>query len=249
MKITDPEVIKSGEKDLIDSVQDDLDLGAVREILKERMTVAALASKGGQIVVHDNEIAFRLDFEVSLSGSLLFDRDGNFIDEKAEASPAPEAEKDSGDFPELEDEVSLTDGISEDDLDLDDDLREEAFSFPESDEAPSSDGEGPDADLSESLDDDTEEELSIDLPDYDLDDDLDDDLSDDMDLDQDDELELSDMDEDDNLLMDEDEDLELDAELEDEAPFDEDPDSQDLDDDINDILKESREFWEQKKDS
>ncbi len=131
MKITDPEVIKSGEKDLIDSVQEDLDLGAVREILKERMAVAALASKGGQIVVHDNEIAFRLDFEVSLSGSLLFDRDGNFIDDKAQAPAAPETEAASEDFPELEEEISLTDGISEDDLDLDDELREEAFSFPD----------------------------------------------------------------------------------------------------------------------
>jgi hypothetical protein len=255
MKITDPEVIKSGEKDLIDSVQEDLDLGAVREILKERMAVAALASKGGQIVVHDNEIAFRLDFEVSLSGSLLFDRDGNYIDDKTKDSPEPEAASEG--FPELEEEISLTDGISEDDLDLDDELREEAFSFPDPDELDTSSEveEDADSDLSADLDEDTEEELSIDLPDYDLDDDLDEGISDDMDLDQDDELELSGMDEGDNLLIDDDlelddeDDLELDADLDEDAPFNEDEDSQDLDDDINDILKESREFWEQKKDS
>ena len=201
MKITDPEVIKSGEKDLIDSVQEDLDLGAVREILKERMAVAALASKGGQIVVHDNQIAFRLDFEVNLSGSLLFDRDGNFIDDRAGAPS--ETETASEDLTGLEEEISLTDGISDDDLDLDEEI------------------------------------------------------SDEMDMGQEDELELSDMDEGDNLLLDDgdeltlddEEDLMLDPDTDEDAAFDGEADSQDLDDDINDILKESREFWEQKKDS
>ncbi|MCP4022695.1 MAG: hypothetical protein GY729_12700, partial [Desulfobacteraceae bacterium] len=70
MKITDPDVIKAGEKDLIDAVQDDLDWDAVKEIIKEKMAATALSSKGGQIVVHNNEIAFRIDFDISLSGSL-----------------------------------------------------------------------------------------------------------------------------------------------------------------------------------
>ncbi|MCP4718620.1 MAG: hypothetical protein GY860_04105, partial [Desulfobacteraceae bacterium] len=81
MKITDPQVIEEGEKDLIEAVREDLDLDAVRQILKERMAVSALSSRGGQIVVHNNKIAFRLDFDINLSGSLLFDRDGNYIDD------------------------------------------------------------------------------------------------------------------------------------------------------------------------
>ncbi|MCG8633611.1 MAG: hypothetical protein MI863_07265 [Desulfobacterales bacterium] len=251
MKITDPEVIKSGEKDLIDSVQEDLDLGAVREILKERMAVAALASKGGQIVVHDNQIAFRLDFEVNLSGSLLFDRDGNFIDDRAGAPS--ETETASEDLTGLEEEISLTDGISDDDLDLDDELREEAFSFPDSDETESSLEMEEDSGLADSPDETDEEDLPVDLPDYDLDEEI----SDEMDMGQEDELELSDMDEGDNLLLDDgdeltlddEEDLMLDPDTDEDAAFDGEADSQDLDDDINDILKESREFWEQKKDS
>jgi len=80
MKITDPQVIEDGEKDLINAVQEDLDLDAVKQILKDRMGASTLSSKGGQIVVHNNKIAFRLDFDINLSGSLLFDREGNYID-------------------------------------------------------------------------------------------------------------------------------------------------------------------------
>ena len=275
MKITDPEVIKSGEKDLIESVQEDLDLGAVREILKERMAVAALASKGGQIVVHNNEIAFRLDFEVSLSGSLLFDREGNLLDE---SDPEPESEgnlDDGIDFSGFEDESPLADASGPDTIDEDEEYTQ---SFPQ--------------ERDQAIEEDLEEELSIDLPDYDLpDDDLEeeleledgDELEDELELDGEDDLEknleeamgleedldleedlppLSNDEPDDDLTMDEDpymaddEDDESDldevdlGEMEGEIDPEDDPmDSQDLDDDINDIIKESREFWEQKKDS
>ncbi len=283
MKITDPEVIKSGEKDLIESVQEDLDLGAVREILKERMGVAALASKGGQIVVHNNEIAFRLDFEVNLSGSLLFDRQGNLLDE---SNPEPESEgnlDDGIDFSGFENETSLSDASGPDTTGEDEEYTQ---SFPREED--------------QAIEEDLEEELSIDLPDYDLtdddltDDDLtDDDLEEELDLEEDDledgdeledELELDDeddleknleeamgleedldlgddepdedltMEEDPYMADDEDDETDLDevdlGETEGEIDPEDDPmNSQDLDDDINDIIKESREFWEQKKDS
>jgi hypothetical protein len=244
MKITDPEVIKNGEKDLIESVQEDLDLESVRKILKERMAVAALASKGGQIVVHDNKIAFRLDFEVNLSGSLLFDRDGNFIDE--DPSSPSETEPDQTASNDLDPDL---------DLNLENDPQEDSFDFPDLEEiedSPLEDlGETQDS-LDNPVEDDTDqdpmEELSIDLPDYDLDDE---DLEDedlDMGTDQalDPELDLGDLEGEEDLLVTPVD--ELDTEL--EEPMDEaDGAPQDLDDDINDIIKESREFWEQKKDS
>jgi hypothetical protein len=84
MKITDPGIIKNGEKDLIELLKEDLDLDAVREIIQKKMTPAALSPKGGEIVVHDNQIAFRMDFDLCLSGSLMFDRQGNHIPESDE---------------------------------------------------------------------------------------------------------------------------------------------------------------------
>ena len=104
MKITDPQVILDGEKDLIASVQRDLDLDAVRDLLKERLTVTAISPKGGQIVVHDNNVAFRLDYEINLNGSLLFDRQGNLLDEdEAKAQPDEEVQQGS----DLDNDLSI----------------------------------------------------------------------------------------------------------------------------------------------
>ncbi len=188
MKITDPQVIKNGEKDLIASVQEDLDPATIKEIFKDRVTVATMAHTGGQIVVHENEIAFRLDFKVNLNGSLLFDRDGNLIEEQV--------------TDESGSKVTDTDEV-EPNMDIDD------------------------------LDTDPTDNLSIDLPEYDIDDDLDDDLVVELDDELDDEL---------VELIDE-------KNLDNEGPDSKNQPPKDLDDDINDILKESREFWEQKKDS
>ena len=262
--------------DVFDAVQEDLDPEAVREILKERLAVANLASKGGQIVVHENEIAFRLDFEVNLSGSLLFDRDGNFIDKKGD-EPAADASPDT-DFNRLDhDEIPLTDSLP----DMDDDLPEETVSFsePESAETPapvagdadlttdagdidSADGSMDDFGIDGDLDL-NENDMNLDEGDLDgeapgQDDDLD--LADENleledeelalslendDIDDDD-LDLTGMDEENNLLIDDD-DLDIADDLNTEDEFDRELDAQNLDDDINDILKESREFWEQKK--
>ena len=176
MKITDPGVIKNGEKDLIDLLKEDLDLDAVREIIKKKMTPAALSPKGGEIVVHNNQIAFRMDFDLCLSGSLMFDRQGNHI-------------------PESDERLDSNQGLIEED--------EGDLMVPESNE-----------DIT------TGEKTDLDLPDYDLDplDDLDE-------LTEAPESEIE-FKEDDPLLID---DL--------------------ADDDITDILKESRDFWEKKKDS
>lgn len=180
MKITDPGVIKSGEKDLIESLKEDLDLDVVREIIKKKMTAAALSPKGGEIVVHNNQIAFRMDFDLCLSGSLMFDRQGNHI-------PGPDDPFDSEEGPEK------------------------------------NNGDGPMVpEKNEDIN--TGEKMEIGLPDYDLD-------------------PLDDLDNLDELTEDPEPELEL---REDDAPLIID----DLaDDDITDILKESRDFWEKKKDA
>lgn len=176
MKITDPGVIKNGEKDLIDLLKEDLDLDAVREIIKKKMTSAALSPRGGEIVVHNNQIAFRMDFDLCLSGSLMFDRQGNHI-------------------PESDEPLDSNQGLIEE--------NEGDLMVPGSNE-----------DITAG------EKTDLDLPDYDLDplDDLDE-------LTEAPEPEIE-FKEDDPLLID---DL--------------------ADDDITDILKESRDFWEKKKDS
>lgn len=151
MKITDPDVIKNGEKDLIKAVMDDLDLDAIQKILIQKMAAQTLSAKGGEIVVHNNEIAYRLDFETRLSGSLMFDRQGNYISESDD------------------DETLISEDFDLDDINIDEPLEEVAPQAPLNDDE---EMETKDTDI-------PEEDLSIDLPEYDLDDELDPDTEDD----------------------------------------------------------------------
>ncbi|MCG8566191.1 MAG: hypothetical protein MI747_14025 [Desulfobacterales bacterium] len=254
MKITDPDVIKHGEQDLIEAVTSDLDMEAVKQILKDRLKAAPLASKGGEIVVHENQIAFRLDFEVQLSGSLLFDREGNYLaaaepDAPVEFDmPVDEADMDAPmeaapimDEPAMEDPImDLTEeDIPEEpqeDVPVEMDLDEEDL-IPESQlpELDLAQEEPMEAESVEELDLD-EEELAIDLPDYEEDDLLDED---------DEEVDIT-------LTEEEVEIPELPDQEEmgpEDLPQDELLQEKMLDDDISDIIKESREFWEQKKNS
>ena len=50
MKITDPDVIKNGEKDLIEAVKNDLDLDAVKEIIKKKWVFPLFLPKEGKLL-------------------------------------------------------------------------------------------------------------------------------------------------------------------------------------------------------
>ncbi len=215
MKITDPDIIKNGEKDLIEAVKDDLDLDAVKEILKKRMEAAKLSSKGGEIIVHNNEIAYRLDFDIHLSGSLMFDRQGNYISESDQTVDDEPGEQEAPG--KSDDQENL---ISEDfdleDINIDETLEEVAPQTLLNDDE--------DTEI-ENIETPEEEELNIALPDYNLDDELD--------------PENGNPDENENEP-----DVEVGAQKDDliENDIGE-------DDDMSDILQESRDFWDQKKDS
>lgn len=279
MKITDPDIIKNGEKDLIDAVKEDLDLDAVRRILEKRMAASSLTSSGGEIIVHNNEIAFRIDFNVKLSGSLMFDRAGNYIprSEESGAIDAEDLEEDDLDLDDLDigetlDEVGPdlgSDQESEQEEDHEKDREEIDDTFPgPADEMDDTTAGAVTSDMDDG-------DLDISLPDYALEDGDEDDPEPDADSiasEPPDTADIDDLPEDDlvpDLSDDMTEDLDpleddaglsgeldpLDPVLEDahdlgdepEPPKDDDGDI--VDDDIGDILKESREFWEQKKDS
>nr|WP_321397650.1 hypothetical protein [uncultured Desulfobacter sp.] len=233
MRITDPQVIQDGEQDLIASVQKDLDLEAVKELLKERLTASALSPKGGRIVVHDNDVAFRLDYEINLNGSLLFDREGNLIEDGQSAASITDTQADLLDE-QLDEQLDEEDDVLA--LNLDENL---------SDDLPAYDDD--DDDSAE----DTEETLTEDLESEELSDDIDetdpglgiDDLGDAVLFDQDesDDVEDKDIDELIGELTKDDEPTDLGlADEETEA-------GEDGEDDMSDLLQESREFWEKKK--
>jgi len=229
MRITDPQVILNSEKDLIASVQKDLNLDAVRDLLKERLTLRVLSPKGGQIVVHDNEVAFRLDYEINLDGSLLFDRNGNLLEDDETTAPVLDHQEEDGE--DAEPASDPDDTLSINLPDYDDVLPEESGQV--QDDVPDPE------DLSDEI---LNAEPGLEIEDLDDESVFDQDDPDIFEPDDGDGLvdQLPEADEIEDLNVDELPDIDL-------EDGDKETGRDMVDDDINDILQESRDFWEKKK--
>ena len=82
LKITDAEVIKSGERELLDVIIGDLDWEAIEKIVRERHLLSIqddVEFRQGDLVVYDNTVAYKLDFDAKVTLTILFDRDGNYL--------------------------------------------------------------------------------------------------------------------------------------------------------------------------
>ncbi len=85
MKITNPETIESSKKELIDFINSELDWSAVEKMILEKHKLQLqdeVVYKHGDIVVYDEQIAYQLDFDVKVSMSLIFNRQGDCLDMK-----------------------------------------------------------------------------------------------------------------------------------------------------------------------
>ena len=82
MKITDSEGIRNGERELINAITGDLDRDNIENIFKDKYNLKIqdhLEYRQGDIVVHNNQVAYKLDFEVKVAVSILCDRLGNCL--------------------------------------------------------------------------------------------------------------------------------------------------------------------------
>lgn len=82
MKITEYDVIKSGEQELIDAITADLDWGTIDKILSKEHNLKIdenVEYRNGDIVVHNDQIAYKLEFDVNVILSVILDREGNYI--------------------------------------------------------------------------------------------------------------------------------------------------------------------------
>ena len=94
MKITDKNVIKNGEKELINTITNDLDWSAIKKEFKKKYSINIqddVKYRRGEIVVYDNNVAYRLDFDVKMSLSILFDRTGDYLS----INPSADTEEES----------------------------------------------------------------------------------------------------------------------------------------------------------
>lgn len=82
MKVTKADIIKSGERELIDTIIGDLDWEMIEKIVKSRHRLKIqddIDYRQGDLVVHNNQVAYKLDFDVKMTLSVIFDRDGNYL--------------------------------------------------------------------------------------------------------------------------------------------------------------------------
>jgi len=82
MKIANPEIIKKGEQELVKAIASNVDWGVIKEIFRKDHNLElddAVKYKAAEINIHDNRIAFSLDFEVKVNLSIKLDREGNYI--------------------------------------------------------------------------------------------------------------------------------------------------------------------------
>lgn len=82
MKLTDTQLIKAKEKELIRSITKDLDWRMIRNIFREKHQLElgdSVTYKRGDMTVRDNDIAYQLEFEVKVSLNVVLDRAGNYL--------------------------------------------------------------------------------------------------------------------------------------------------------------------------
>lgn len=82
MKITDSKVVKSGEKAFLNAVKDHLDWNAIRDVVTRKMKQCAIESRGGELVLHENNVAFRMDLHCAMDVSITFDRNGTLVSDE-----------------------------------------------------------------------------------------------------------------------------------------------------------------------
>ena len=115
MQITNADIIKNGEQDLIDAITADLDWGAIENIFREQHNLGIdedVEYKQGDIVVYDNQIAYQLQFEVKVTVSVLLDRDGNYL--KVAFSGNSQTEAGESDESKIDQNDESADDVKED---------------------------------------------------------------------------------------------------------------------------------------
>jgi len=82
MKITDPKAMQSGEKAFFKVVKDHLDWNAIREVVTEKMKQCSIDSKDGELIFHENTVAFKINFHCAMDVSIVVDRSGNLVSDE-----------------------------------------------------------------------------------------------------------------------------------------------------------------------
>jgi hypothetical protein len=82
MKVANSEVIRNGEQELMDAITGEMDWHGMEVVLREEHNLDIeenVEFSRGDIVVHEGQVAYRLEFQVRAKLSVLVDREGNCL--------------------------------------------------------------------------------------------------------------------------------------------------------------------------
>lgn len=105
MKLTDPNAIKTGEQKLIDLIVEKMNWKAVREAVQRHFSIEVLkdiAVDDGEMVIINNEIAYRINLGPQTGVAVIIDRTGKLLEISAAHSPDEIREK----LAKTDDEIS-----------------------------------------------------------------------------------------------------------------------------------------------
>jgi hypothetical protein len=108
LKLTNPESIQESEKEFIDTINAELDWDTIEQMLLDKHNFAVqddIEYKDGNLVVYNNEIAYKFDFQIKVPLSVIFNRSGECLS----MSTAREEEEIEND----EDQENLNSSISQ----------------------------------------------------------------------------------------------------------------------------------------
>ena len=97
MKLTTPENIKTSEKDFIDTINAELDWDAIEKLLMEKHNFTLqdeVIYKDGDLIIHQDQIAYKFDFDIKVPLSVIFNRNGECLDISSQREFNPDAEAD-----------------------------------------------------------------------------------------------------------------------------------------------------------
>ena len=83
MKVTNPETIQASEKEFIDTINAELDWEAIEAMLLEKHNFTLeedVDYQKGDLVVFNDQIAYKFDFHIKVPLSVVFGRDGNCLE-------------------------------------------------------------------------------------------------------------------------------------------------------------------------
>jgi hypothetical protein len=107
MEITNLNVIQSSEQELIDAITGELDWDAIESIFKDKHRLQIeddVEFRHGDMVVHENQVAYQLDFDVKVILSVVFDRNGRYLSLNTSGDSEASANESEIGHPSLEDD-------------------------------------------------------------------------------------------------------------------------------------------------